>query len=303
MNRTLSNEEAFLYGKVVNAAYSMFKRDPNVLQPEPAADDIPDPYELVAWIVMSDFMLNDETPKFYGIVVRHREQRHNFIMGIRGTEGLREWLDDVMVRLVPFSAADAGRVAYGFDRIYSTLTVYRRHAGSDGTFAPKKAMESESARERMAGTFAKQLEQLTDTLEEPGMAAVKPEDAPRRSFAVAGHSLGAALATLYVMENKERKRINITTCCTLASPRVGNTDFARMFDRLPLDSWRIVNKQDLVPDLPLYVPILFDYEHVQTVYEFSSSGMVKWNPVCWHSIATYLHWLDKNYKLETNCVP
>lgn len=301
MNRPLVNAEAILYGNVVNAAYRMFKRNPSVLRPEPSVDDIPEPYELVGWVVMSDFIFFDEVPKFYGVVVRHKQQPHNFILGIRGTEGMMEWLDDAFVHLVPFrQVPDAGRVACGFDRIYSTLTVLKRHVGPDGTFAPKKQIEPDSMREPMSGTFAQQLEQLADSLEKPGSTAVT--DGKRaHSFVVAGHSLGASLATLYVMENKDRKKIDISTICTFASPHTGNKEFARIFDLLPLTSWRIVNTQDLVPKLPIPIPLFLDYDHIEEGSTFSSSGKVKHNPVCWHSMATYLNWLDPDIEVDTEC--
>ena len=57
MGRPLDKQEAVLYGKFVNAAYAMFKRDPTQLRPEPATGDIPEPYELVAWIHMSDYFV------------------------------------------------------------------------------------------------------------------------------------------------------------------------------------------------------------------------------------------------------
>ena len=130
MNRPLNRQEAVLYGQIVEACYTMYGRDHTILQPEPAAGDIPEPYELVAWVNMSDFILGDEMPKFYGIVVRHKVQKHSFILAIRGTEGLVEWLDDAFVHLVPFRPVpNAGRVSFGFDKIYSTLQVLRRHRG------------------------------------------------------------------------------------------------------------------------------------------------------------------------------
>jgi len=305
MSRPLNNQEAVLYGKFVNAAYAMFKRNPNLLEPEPLPDDLPAPYEMVAWVNMSDFAFGDKVPKFYGIIGRHAQQKHNFILAIRGTEGLIEWLDDAMVHLVPFrQVPHAGRVSHGFDMIYSTLKVVKRHPHADGTFAAKVAPPPAPAREPMAGTFAEQLEQLADTLEEPAIQTqirVAREKRPRRSFTVAGHSLGAALATLFVMENKEKNKFDIGTICTFASPRVGNTEFARIFNLLPITSWRIVNQQDIVPKIPLHVPMLFDYEHVDTLYDFSSAGGVKWNPVCWHSMSTYLHWLDPTIHVDDHC--
>ena len=106
MSRALDKQEAILYGRFVTAAYAMFKRDRTLLRPEPAPGDIPAPYELVAWLNMSDFVFwRRETAKFYGFIARHQQQKHNLVLAIRGTEGWVEWLDDAVVRLVPFGQA------------------------------------------------------------------------------------------------------------------------------------------------------------------------------------------------------
>lgn len=307
MPRPLDKQEAVFYGRFVNAAYAMFKRNPNLLQHEPAPGDIPEHFELVAWILMSDFLLWKEIPRFYGILARHRDQKHNFVLAIRGTEGWVEWLDDAVTRLVPFrQVPHAGRVSRGFDKIYSTLKVLKRHRGADGTFAARPAAAPEAAREPMTGSFAEQLEQVADTLEEPAtqeQIRLARAPRPRRSFVVTGHSLGAALATLFAMENDHKKKFDISTLCTFASPRVGNTAFVRLFDQLPFDSWRIVNRQDVVPKVPLHIPVFFDYEHVETSYDFSSAGQVRCNPLCWHSMSTYLHWLDPTLAVDPECKP
>lgn len=307
MGRALDKQEAVLYGRFVNGAYAMFLRDPTKLYPEPQPGDVPDPYELVAWITMSDyFFLWREKPKFYGFIARNREQKHNFVLAIRGTEGLVEWLDDFMATMVHFRRVPgAVRVERGFNKIYSTLRVVKRHAGVKFAPAAKPGAapaEGAPAPDVMQGTFAEQLESLADTLEEPAVMSLAKERRPRRSFVVTGHSLGSALATLFAMENKEKNKFNITTICTFASPRVGDADFAAQFDALPLDSWRIVNSQDLVPKLPLHLPF-FGYQHVATAYAFSSEGVVKRSLSCWHSMLTYLHWLDPKIDVKPECKP
>jgi triacylglycerol lipase len=120
---------------------------------------------------------------------------------------------------------------------------------------------------------------------------------------VTGHSLGSALATLFVMENDSKRKFDITTSCTFASPRVGNLEFARAFDQLPINSWRIVNTLDVVPKLPPHIPLLLEYDHVDTAYPFKSSDFAKNSLVCWHAMETYLHWLDASYALRPECVP
>ena len=246
---------------------------------------------------MSDFVFWwQEKPKFYGLIARHQEQKHNFVLALRGTEGWVEWLDDAMARLVRFrQVPNVGRVEQGFNKIYSTLKVVKRHGASS-----LPAAKAPAAREETAPSFADQVEQLADTLEEPEVMRMAKERRPRRSFVVTGHSLGSALATLFVMENKEKNKFDISTVCTFASPRVGNAEFVNQFNRLPLTSWRIVNTQDIVPKVPLHAPF-FDYQHVAMPYEFSSAGEVKGNPLCWHSMCTYLHWLDSTVELGEKC--
>jgi hypothetical protein len=102
------------------------------------------------------------------------------------------------------------------------------------------------------------------------------------------------------MENKEKNKFDISTVCTFASPRVGNAEFVKQFNQLPLTSWRIVNTQDIVPKVPLHIPF-FNYQHVAMPYRFSSVGEVKWNPRCWHSMSTYLHWLDSTISVDEKC--
>lgn len=315
MGQPLDGKLAFFYGQFVDGAYSMYERNPGNLTPEPQAGDIPDTYEMVAWIDMSDFILWDKVPKFYGIMARNRVFRHEYIVSIRGTQTLMEWADDAVTLLTPFKPVpDAGRVARGFDQIYSSLQVVKRRvAPTVPSPAPTVTTPVALAVEeqiigqphaRMSGTFAEQLEQLADSLEtdeiRQGFATGRIAR-PRRGMIVTGHSLGSALATLFVIENKDRKKFDITTLCTFASPRVGDADFVQRFNELPIASWRIVNRQDVVPKIPLHIPLLFPYEHVNTEYDFSSSGVVDWNPVCWHSMKTYLHWLDASFPQDAKC--
>jgi hypothetical protein len=39
----------------------------------------------------------------------------------------------------------------------------------------------------------------------------------------------------------------------------------------------------------------------ETPFDFSSAGVVKWSPSCWHSMKTYLHWLDAAIPVEDRC--
>jgi hypothetical protein len=300
MSQLLNNQTASFYGQFVQAAYAMFKNPQSAdpLRPEPSG--IPPTHELGAWILMSDFYLNVEVQSFYGIVVHGVNDPNSRIIAIRGTEGAVEWLDDAAAIPVPFrQVPSAGRVAQGFDKIYDTLKVVKRRLPKD------PAPVAGAAPETFSGSFAEQLEQLAISREAVrGSAPPSAEGRarPQRPTIVAGHSLGAALATLFVMENDSKGKFDITTLCTFASPRVGNTEFVHLFNQLPIVSWRIVNTRDVVPKLPPHIPILLDYGHVNDEYPFNSSGIAKNNLLCWHTMETYLHWLDNKNPLLPECV-
>jgi predicted lipase len=304
MGHPLDPEKAFFYGQFVQAAYTMFQNpqggDP--LRPEPAG--VPDGWDLGAWIQMSDFFLDLDEPQFYGMVVHSVANPDARVIAIRGTEGAIEWFDDAFAFLTPFrQVPDAGKVARGFDKIYSSLKVVKRklprerelEAGPGAVALP----------ETFEGSFAEQLDQLAISREAVrGVApsATEGRERPARPTVVTGHSLGSALSKLFVLENAEKHKFDIATLCTFASPRVGNTEFVRVFNQLPIDSWRIVNTDDEVPKLPLHLP-LFDYQHVNTAYTFASDGFAKHGLVCRHAMETYLHWLKANSPLRAECVP
>ncbi|CAK9216366.1 unnamed protein product [Sphagnum troendelagicum] len=82
-----------------------------------------------------------------------------------------------------------------------------------------------------------------------------------------GHSLGGALATLFAVElsSKLAKSGGQTqiTMYNFGSPRVGNKQFADMYNERVRDSWRVVNHRDIIPT----VPRLMGYCHIgQPVY-------------------------------------
>jgi hypothetical protein len=264
----------------------------------PAPKSIPPGWELSAWINMSDFLFQIRAPKFYGIVVHETANPDNRIIAIRGTEGLVEWLDDAAsIIMVPFKQVpSAGRVAFGFDNIYSTMKVVPVPHAASGQAAV--------AEPELTGSFGDQLEQLA--LRREAERGVEREFAAGRTrrdrpTVVTGHSLGSALATLFVLENSVKQKFDISLISTLASPKVGNLEFKHVFGALPLTSWRIVNIRDVVPKLPPTIPFILDYEHIDVAYSFDSWLFAKRNLGCYHSIDTYLHWLDGSLPLAPEC--
>jgi lipase (class 3) len=80
------------------------------------------------------------------------------------------------------------------------------------------------------------------------------------------------------------------------SPRTGDSLFAKTYDQVVKDSFRIANRLDIVPALPPPV----DYEHVLNPYELNPvrllppppKFLVKSSLACEHSLTTYLYLLS-----------
>jgi len=74
--------------------------------------------------------------------------------------------------------------------------------------------------------------------------------APQAEIVCTGHSLGAALATLAALDIRYNLPEKKVSCYTFGSPKVGNKAFVTSYNRRVPDTFRFVNRADLVPSLP-----------------------------------------------------
>ena len=280
--------KATQYGLFVEAAYTMYDADPNNLTPLPSAD-FPSGYRLAAWVQMSDFIICPTGPTFYGFIAQSITDTNQFVLAIRGTQTLEEWWDDLLsIFKTPFGSS--GQVGLGFDRIYKTLRIVPSGLTASGAPAAPRSLQP-------GGSFAQQVTSLVRQESAAAPARVAGVSAPP-SVTVVGHSLGSALATLYTMENAQGDKLRTPTICTFASPRVGDDTFVAAFSALPLTSWRVVNKPDIVPTLP---PEIFGFSHVGVEALFDSSNTTQPTFACWHSLTTYLSLLDPAILPDVEC--
>jgi Lipase (class 3) len=284
--------QAVMLGQLVNVAYAMFDNYPDDPLPPPPTQ-LPGNYGFVAWVQMRDFVFNYGNWTCYGLLAQSPSNANDYVLAIRGTSDWTEWWDDlVSMGLTPMP--DFGEVGYGFYSIYQTLRIVYAVipvTPPGGSAAARPAAESME----LAGTFADQVaaaaQRRAGESQPPGAAA-----AAKMSVTVTGPSLGSALATLYVAQNSRTKKVETPLLRTLASPRVGDYDFKTIFNGLGIQSWRIVNEPDLIPNTP-YI----GFWHIATEYEYDSGwSTIPW-PECWHSIYTYLHLLDPSQPLSSGC--
>jgi lipase (class 3) len=190
----------------------------------------------------------------FGLVVQ--DPGGNVVVAIRGTDGIKEWVQDAKFLAVrcPFLAG-GGLTEDGFTAVYQSLRV---------------TPDANSNR-------------LVNAL--PGLPFPKPVT----SLTICGHSLGGALATLLALDVAANTALGRDMMAyTYASPRTGDPSFADTYKQVVPNTIRIANRLDIVPKLPL--PPLYD--HVLGIYDLNPMLKVKLDILCQHHLTTYLHLLS-----------
>jgi len=201
------------------------------------------------------------------------------VIAIRGTEGILEWIQDAQFLLVPCPfLAGAGHTEDGFTAMYNSL----RTGDATGSPTVVNAM------------------------------ATLPFPQPVSTVTICGHSLGGALVTLLALDLAANTDFKNPTVYTYASPRTGDPSFASTYNQVVKNSFRIANRLDLVPKLPLPPA----YDHVLELYELNPIQLLplppkillKFTPTCEHVLDSYLYLLSvvsggPVLPLDPTCMP
>ncbi len=191
----------------------------------------------------------------------------NFVIAFRGTEGIWEWVHDAMFLLAPCPIQGAvGSTHDGISLIFKSLTLEINSKIS-----------------------------LVDAF-----SVLKGDDC--KSVTVCGHSLGGALATLAGYDLALNSRLENISVYSYASPRIGDEKFVFGYNVAVPNTFRIANRLDLVPKLPL--PPFF--EHVEHLIDLTPTGLVWPEIACEHALDTYMYLLSKlpgaaECRLPTHC--
>ena len=208
----------------------------------------------------------------FGFIAKSPDPANDFVVAIRGTDSIWEWIQDARFDRVTCPCAPAaGESDDGFTDVYESLVV-----AADGS-------------------GARVVDVLRGLLNSVGNA----------TLAITGHSLGAALATLLALEVTRSGAFATPEVITFASPLVGNPQFAGAYNAAVPNPWRIANLVDIVPKLP---PPFWGYEHVNQLFSVNSLGKARLDPVCAHHLTTYLFLLGQlagagGFPLDPKCQP
>jgi triacylglycerol lipase len=251
MSISFDYQKAVLWGEFIDVAFSMYV--PGVTNPAQPIN-FPKGWKLVKNINADAGVSFFRQKEFIGFVAQSLKDPHRLAVVLHGTEGVMDYIDDFEFLMNDFTLVpNGGRTEYGFTRFY----------------------ESFSFVDPLSGVS----QNLEDYLEELNQMT---------SFTVTGASLGGALATLHSLVLASR---NIPVEAYLfASPMVGDPKFVNTYNSLVPKSYRIVNKPDIVPQLPGHS---LGYEHVNTLFEINSLDFpeIKRSIRCFHSINVYVYTL------------
>jgi triacylglycerol lipase len=114
--------------------------------------------------------------------------------------------------------------------------------------------------------FAQALDRVYDKI----IDQISRLDVKNLKIICTGHSLGAALATIFA------SRIDAKFLYTFGSPRVGNKDFVREMTNDGITHYRFVNNNDIVTKVPLW---LMMYRHHGELIYINHYGNIR--PMTW----------------------
>lgn len=189
----------------------------------------------------------------------------DIVIAIRGTEGIMEWVQDARFDTVPCPVIpSAGNTEDGFTAMYTSLRV-----GADPA----------------SPTLASALSTLA--FPQPVTAATP--------VTICGHSLGGAIVTLLALDVAANTIFKSPTVYSYASPRTGDQGFVNAYVRAVPNTFRIANRMDLVPKLPM--PPVYDHvadpkELNPVLWSLPPKVLVKPELACQHILDTYLHLLS-----------
>ncbi|MCK5902113.1 MAG: lipase family protein [Cocleimonas sp.] len=220
-------------------------------------------YEFVTCWKAPNF-IKRRTPKseIFGVVFRTRSAPYRYIFSFRGTNSKANIINDIRTRKVHFTA-------FG-----KKIPIKRRvlvHKGIFNTYAQK-------SKHNQMLSMREQLFTLIDQYQ--------TSNKPISQLYLTGHSLGAALSTLFTLDlalvRPKLPVININ----FASPKVGNRAFVHFYQQqVKTKTLRVVNHFDIVPCTPKVAYTHTPYAYLLGFYQASGSTQKKGTHALKHYIA------------------
>ncbi|KAK4344865.1 hypothetical protein RND71_035041 [Anisodus tanguticus] len=172
--------------------------------------------------------------------------RRDVVIALRGTATCLEWLENLRATLTPLPSNNNNN---------NNNNEYSKDNKCDSSICPNNGFPMvESGFLSLYTSKLGARQSLQDMVREEIARIKKAYHGEALSFTVAGHSLGAALATLMAYDIKQTfKEIPLVTVISFGGPRVGNQSFRCHLDKQGTKILRIVNSEDLITKVPGFV--------------------------------------------------
>lgn len=220
-------------------AYQVFNKDKPEECQQVSIEQLPN-YEFVECWKGNSF-INTRSPKteIAGAVFRTKSAPYTYIFAFRGTSTKADAVSDIRTRKIPFSSMNKN--------IHINNNI-RVHNGFFSNYA------NDSRRHNME-SMRDQLFKIIDKYQR--------SEKPINELLITGHSLGAALSTLFTLDVALVHPQISTKAINFASPKVGNRHFVKFYQQQTkqIETLRVVNSFDFVPCTPKLA-----YEHTEKSY-------------------------------------
>jgi hypothetical protein len=254
------------FGLLAMYAEDMYALGSQQPKAEPRIDN--DGWEVIGHLIANDVLIpqpNDANQRlsinrsqrvFYGFLARRKTDPNSFVVAVRGTDGLIEWLIDAEFLLIKHPTHPTTQVEQGFWGIYQTMSLVEVATGTNHAIAAD------------------------------GIASMVGAG----SVAITGHSLGSAIAT-YLTFDVAVKLGPRATACLFASPRTGNAAWAALFDQTVANNYQLFN---YILDLVTHVPTLgYATLSKATVLEpKTGDARIRLDIFCNHHVICYCSMID-----------
>lgn len=111
-----------------------------------------------------------------------------------------------------------------------------------------------------------------------------------KNISLSGHSSGGAIANIASIDFCKKYNNTKIICVTFGSPKVGNTNFVKEYNKYVKNSYRIVNKNDIIEHLPF--PFL--YKHIHEPIYLEENKKITINDIL---LNIYKYFRDKHHIL------
>jgi len=261
------------FGLLVADVFNAYANNPSAAKPPAMNDSLLDKLQTEGLVlgyltaqdaifpVGSQLQLSPATVS-YGALIRFNGV---YVIAIRGTASLAEWVINTRCALVPHPSNANVRVEQGFSSIYSTM----RYVPATGAPDPD------------AGNVL------------PALIGDLKEAIGANPVLITGHSLGAAIATYLAYDLTPALSPGQVRACFFASPYPGDQGFAAAFDKVFQDNGGryvvINNTADKVPQLPpkelgfapLPVALPLSADNIDTTMAVAPDALCNHHVVCY----------------------